>query len=367
MKLNRNQGPGTEPDAGSSIWVMADAETVRSVRTAFRGRRFAVRSLAGGVAGLREAVNAQPPAVLIVSDAGEGLDPEIESLVAEFAGEIRTIVVGRETSPERVVAAMRCGASDFLATPFRPAELRERVERLIAADRERSARRDDRLRRLERLCRRLTRARSEAGEREASLSRELNEVRESLAGRQADAAAAGELRGLLAGELELERLLRSGVEHLVARTGGTNAALFLPTDAGWRLGVYVRFDLPRATVQPALDRIAVEICPEIARQDHLLRFDDTREFAESLGGECGEALGRCGMIAWPCTSDGDCRAVFVLFRDADRGFDDPLASTIDSLRKVFAESISRAMRVHQRCRTSWPVDRDGADGTRGAD
>lgn len=367
MGLNRNQGHGTGPDGESSIWVMADAETVRSVRTAFRGRGFAVRALGGDAAGLRDEVSSRPPAVLIVADAGGGLDPEIESLVAEFAGEIRTIVVGRETSPERVVAAMRCGASDFLATPFRPAELRERVERLLAVDRERSTRRDDRVRRLERLCRRLTRARSEAGEREATLSRELNEVRESLAGRQADAAAAGELRGLLAGELELERLLRTGVEHLVDRTGGTNAAVYLPTDAGWRLGVYVRLDLPRATVKPALDRIAAEVCPEIARQDHLLRFDDTHEFAESIGGECGEALARCGMIAWPCTSEGECRAVFVLFRDAARGFDDPLASTIDSLRKVFADSIARAMRVHQRCRTSWPVDREGLDGSRGAD
>lgn len=359
MKLNRNRDTGL--DAGSSIWVLADAETVRSVRTAFRGRPFAVRSLTDP-AGLREAVSTATPAVLIVSDAGAGLDPEIESLVADLAGELRTIVVGRETSAERVVAAMRCGASDFLPTPFRPAELRERVERLLSTERDRSARRDDRLRRLEKLCRRLTRARTEAGEREASLSRELHEVRESLAGRQADAAAAGELRGILAGELDLEALLRTGVEHLIARTGGTNAAVYLPTDAGWRLGVYVRLDLPRASVQPALDRLAAEVCPEIAEQDHLLRFDDTREFAESIGGECGEALARCGMIAWPCTSDGECKAVFVLFRDADRPYGDALATTVDSLRKVFADSVARVLRVHHRSRQAWPVDREEHDG-----
>jgi len=364
MKLNRNRDTGL--DAGSSIWVLADAEIVRSVRTAFRGRPFAVRSLTDP-AGLREAVSTATPAVLIVSDAGAGLDPEIESLVADLAGELRTIVVGRETSAERVVAAMRCGASDFLPTPFRPAELRERVERLLSTERDRSARRDDRLRRLEKLCRRLTRARTEAGEREASLSRELHEVRESLAGRQADAAAAGELRGILAGELDLEALLRTGVEHLIARTGGTNAAVYLPTDAGWRLGVYVRLDLPRASVQPALDRLAAEVCPEIAEQDHLLRFDDTREFAESIGGECGEALARCGMIAWPCTSDGECRAVFVLFRDADRPYGDALATTVDSLRKVFADSVARVLRVHHRSRQAWPVDREEYDGGGGAD
>lgn len=361
MNVNRSHSSTNGANDGSSIWVLADADTVRTVRTAFRGRPFAVRSI-HDPAGLREAAAASPPAVLIVAESGAGLDPEIESLVAEFAGDVRTIVVGRESSAERVVAAMRCGASDFLPAPFRPAELRERVERLLSDDRERSARRDDRLRRLERLCRRLTRARSQAGEREASLSRELHEVRESLAGRQADAVASGELRGLLAGELELEPLLRTGVEHLVARTGGTNAAVYLPTDAGWRLGVYVRLDLPRATVQPALDRLAAEVCPEIARQDHLLRFDDTHEFAESIGGECGEALARCGMIAWPCTSDGECRAVFVLFRDANRPYGDALASTLDSLRKVFADSIARAMRVHHRNRATWPVDRDESRG-----
>ena len=129
MRLNRKRDTG--PEGGSSIWVLADAETVRSVRTAFRGRPFAVRSLTDPD-GLREAASTATPAVLIVGDAGSGLDPEIESLVAELAGELRTIVVGRETSAERVVAAMRCGASDFLPTPFRPAELgrascRERV------------------------------------------------------------------------------------------------------------------------------------------------------------------------------------------------------------------------------------------------
>jgi DNA-binding response OmpR family regulator len=366
MTMNRNHANRTGTERDSSIWVLADAETVRSVRTAFRGRPFAVRSI-HDLSGLREAAAASPPSVLIVAEGGAGLDPEIESLVAEFAGEVRTIVVGRESSAERVVAAMRCGASDFLPAPFRPAELRERVERLLSSERERTARREDRLRRLEKLCRRLTRSRTEAGEREASLSRELNEVRESLAGRQADAAAAGELRGLLAGELELEKLLRTGVEHLVARTGGTNAAVFLPTDAGWRLGVYVRLDLPRALVQPALDRLAAEVCPEIAQQDHLLRFDDTREFAESIGEECAESLGRCGMIAWPCTTGGECRAVFVLFRDAARPYDDALASTLDSQRKVFAESIARAMRIHHRNRAGWPVDRDGNDESRGSD
>lgn len=109
MKPNRNHDRDTGPDGDSSIWVLADSDTVRTVRTAFRGRPFAVRSLTDP-AGLREAVAATTPAVLIVADAGEGLDPEIESLVAEFAGELRTIVVGRETSAERVVAAMRCGA-----------------------------------------------------------------------------------------------------------------------------------------------------------------------------------------------------------------------------------------------------------------
>lgn len=361
MKLNRNDGNGTGPADGSSIWVLADAATVRSVRTAFRGRPFDIRPI-GDPAGLREAAASSSPAVLIVADTGHGLDPEIESLVAEFAGEVRTIVVGRETSAERVVAAMRCGASDFLPTPFRPAELRERVERLLSDERERSSRRDDRVRRLEKLCRRLTRARTEAGEREASLSRELSEVRESLAGRQADAAAAGELRGLLSGELDLESLLRTGVEHVVSRTGGTNAAVYLPTDAGWRLGVYVRLDLPRATVQPALDRLSAEVCAEIAQQDQLLRFDDTREFAESIGGDCGEALARCGMIAWPCTSDGECRAVFVLFRDADRPYGDALATTVDSLRKVFGDSVARVLRVHHRSRQAWPVDREEHDG-----
>ena len=54
--MNRNHANPTGPDAGSSIWVLADAETVRSVRTAFRGRPFAQLSLVAADASAAQAM-----------------------------------------------------------------------------------------------------------------------------------------------------------------------------------------------------------------------------------------------------------------------------------------------------------------------
>jgi len=358
-KNPRNERPeGPAPDRRVLV-VGGEPALVRSVRATLRGRGCPVETALDAEAARARLAADATPTVLLVVETAEGLDPAAELLIGEFAGEVRAIVLGRDATASRVVAAMRCGAIDFLEWPVRPAELRARVTEVLGSDPERIACRSERVRRLEALCRRLTRARSEAGEREASLARELDRTRETFAGRQADATAAGELRGLLAGELDLEQLIRTGVEHLMARIGASNAAVFLPTDAGWKLGAYVRLDLPRVLVQPALERLAAEACAEVAGQEHLLRFDDTAEFAESVGGDAGEAIARCTMIAWPCVHEGECRAVFFVFRDAERPFADSVAATADALRRVFAESIARLLRIHHRCRPAWPADLDG--------
>jgi hypothetical protein len=53
--------------------------------------------------------------------------------------------------------------------------------------------------------------------------------------------------------------------------------------------------------------------------------------------------------------------VFVLFRDAKRGFGDELATVIDCLRTVFAEQIATVLRVHHRASGGWPVERSDED------
>jgi hypothetical protein len=122
----------------------------------------------------------------------------------------------------------------------------------------------------------------------------------------------------------------------------------------------VNYDCPRQVAQPMLDRLASDVCPELSTVDELMRFEDSSDFVESLG--LGTTtLATSQIVAWPCFAKNDCLAVFVLFRDAKRGFGDELATVIDCLRTVFAEQIATVLRVHHRASGGWPVERSDED------
>ncbi len=58
----------------------------------------------------------------------------------------------------------------------------------------------------------------------------------------------------------------------------------------------------------------------------------------------------------PCSFDGECMAVLFLFRDAKEPFEDELAATLDSIRRIFAEQLSTVVRVHHRMEAEWPPE-----------
>ena len=296
--------------------------------------------------------------VVLLADANGAA--AFTQLVGRLAPSTKTMVLAEVVSVNAVTQAMQRGAVDFVAMPFNDTDFGNRLVAAIERSRD-ERRREDRVVRLKGICKRLSEARTEFSEHARALKDDLREAREGIAERMDEVAMTAEYRTILRQELDLEDLLRVGVEYLVGKTGPTNAAVFLPgSDGEWSLGAYVNCDCQRATAQPMLDRLASDLCPELARQDELMRFEDTVDFVTSIG-LTDAALTNCEMVAWPCNSNGDCLAIFMLFRNKAKGFEDGLATTIDALRGVFADQVATVLRVHHRATGGWPTEADDRD------
>ncbi|MFO0827295.1 MAG: hypothetical protein U0572_04010 [Phycisphaerales bacterium] len=348
---------GEAPPA-SALLIGADAELEFAVRhTASRCGVDLQTAAAGDEA--RSAILERRFDVVLLADRSPG-GASFLSLVARLAPTTKSLVLSATVSVKSVVEAMQRGAIDYVSLPLLDDDFGRRLVAAIERSRE-ERRREERVVRLKGICKKLSDARTQFEEQARSFEADLREMQASPPEPVEDAAVAAEYRSLLRQELDLENLLRVGVEYLVGKTGPTNAAVFLPSsDGDWSLGAYVNCDCSRSTAQPMLDRLASDLCPELARQDELMRFEDTADFVDSLG--LGDtSLGKCEMVAWPCIANGDCLAIFTLYRDKSKGFADSLAAVIDALRVVFAEQVATVLRIHHRSTGGWPAEADDRD------
>lgn len=355
--------PQAERGPPSALIVGGSPGLVGLVRSAAEPCGIEVMATERGDAARTAIVQRRYDVVLLVDDDdGEGVGTAgvFAQLVHRLAPTSKTMLLAERLSVDAILEAMRRGAVDYVQTPFEAKDFGSRLLAAVARSRD-DRDREERVLRLKGICKRLSRSRSRRSEEAKALSDDLRSVRDGMAERLDEVAMTAEYRTLLRQELDIDDLLRVGVEYLVGKTGPTNAAVFLPGgDGGWSLGAYVNCDCPRGVVQPMLDRLAEDLCPEMARLDELMRFEDSAEFTRSLAlGH--EPLERCEMVAWPCHSEGDCLAVFVLFRDGATGFADGLASVIDALRGVFAEQIRTVLRIHHRALGGWPAGSADAD------
>ncbi len=170
-----------------------------------------------------------------------------------------------------------------------------------------------------------------------------------------------EFKTLIKQELDVEDLLRTTLEYLLAQTGPTNAAVFLADQYdNFGLGAYVNYDCPRESISVLLEHLCQAVCPQMSGELEIVSFDDAREFAEWIGVDAA-FLGDSEVLAFSCHHRGDCLAVVVLFRSKKDPFDVNLASTIDLLRTAFAEQLANVIRVHHRAAPTWPEDEQPHD------
>ena len=292
----------------------------------------------------------------LVHDAladGRGFD-----LVAELdiAGRsLRCLVTSDHPDLAGAGAAFASGAIDYLGVGCDGAELRKRILRAAAVVR-RERDRDERVEHLREACRTLNGARREMSDRVSSLCDDLVDAYNDLAEQMTHVTLATEFRSLVQQELDVEALLRTTLEYMLSKTGPTNAAVFLPTGhADYSLGAYINYDIPRDTVDMLLDHLADIIAPRFASESDMILCRSDAELTRWIGDDASWLSGS-DLVSLTCRRKGEPLAVITLFRDRGHPFSDEVIDRFRVMSEIFAEQLSRIIRVHNRMlpEDQWP-------------
>lgn len=284
---------------------------------------------------------------------GDGLD--LARTLRTTSPATRAIVLSTEGTFDQVVEALRCGVIDVIDSGLDLDELATRIEADLAASRS-DAQRDRRLDQLKVVCKKLVEARQEVSDHLDRLCQDLVAAYEDVSVQMNEVATATEFRTLLRQELDVEDLLRTALEFLLAKTGPTNAAVFLPdASRNFELGAYVNYDCPRETITVLLNHLCRAVCPQMAEETEIVSFGDADAFAEWIGADASFVAG-CQVLAFSCMHEGKCMAVMVLFRNKAEPFEESMAVTLDILRGIFADQVANVIKVHHRSTGQWPKD-----------
>lgn len=308
-------------------------------------------------------------AVLVDAGLGDEAFSVCESL-REGPGGPAVVLYAERASLELATAAMRSGAFDLLSGEVGADEFADRIGKAL---RESSTRRaaGEREARLKKLCGKLDRARREVTGQVGDLCTDLAGAYKDLSDQIGELAMSGELNGLLRQELDIESLLRTFLEYLLAQVGSTNAGVFLPGSMGdYTLGAYINYDRPKATAESGLDEIAGVLGPAFEEDRFVVKLtrdaqmrERVGEFASCFDGQTVLAVG-CYDSADP--ENSECLAVLCLFRDRRTPFSARAVRTVQIASELFGRQMARVIRVHHRWADDeiWGADEpiDGLDG-----
>jgi len=173
------------------------------------------------------------------------------------------------------------------------------------------------------------------------------EIRETAADRTPQALAA-QFELLVRSELDVETLLRHVLEFVLANLGATNAAVFLPGSTGdYSLGAYVNYSCPKDAAEVLLDHLANVAAPNLEHTTGVIHIKTPEQLEARFGDSCGW-IGDCEMLAFTCRSEGECLAVFTLFRERSTPFGSDAAAMLGMLSDVFGHQLARVIRIHHR-------------------
>lgn len=170
---------------------------------------------------------------------------------------------------------------------------------------------------------------------------------------------ANEFGTLIRHELDIESLLRTTLEFVLAKCGPTNAAVFLPTTSGdYSLGAYVNYDCPRDTVDVLLDHLANVVAPRFECRQGIAHLTDRESLHEAIGDDAGW-LAESEVIAFACRHEDEPLAICLLFRDQATPYAACLMGQLATVGEMFAAQLARVIRIHHR---HLPKDKWGALG-----
>ncbi len=274
--------------------------------------------------------------------------------LADAARSLQTpvILVAKRASIDLASCAIQHGAADLIErSTTSDSDLAARLLALALRFRNRRIARSDGPRRLFRL-------RSDSSHHNPSLApqtlpdvSDLLHVPTERATHMKNVTNVSEFKGLIRGELDIEQLLRTTLEFVLARSGPTNAAVFLPTTSGdYSLGAYVNYDCPKETCDVLLDHLANAVAPRFENikegggMAHLTTEAALDEYLE----HDADWLKGSHVVGFPCTHGEETLAVFMLFRDQQSPFPQPLLEQVKLVGELFAAQLARVIHIHHR-------------------
>jgi DNA-binding response OmpR family regulator len=285
-----------------------------------------------------------------------GAATDLVRAAAERWPGVASVVVADQPTIQGAIESMRSGAADLVPTALGAEEFRARIAAAVARARARQAA-DARLEKLKRLCRRLNTGREEVSKQVGSLCNDLALAFQDLSEQMVQMSATGEFAGLIRQELDIESLLRTALEFILAKAGATNAAVFLPSGASgggggdYALGAYVNYDCPKDTADVLLEHMAGVVAPKFEETQGVQVFateDELTAFLEERGGEQAPWITDSTVVAFACRHEGECLAVVTLFRDKRTPFPEPVIATLGTVADLFARQLGRVIHMHHR-------------------
>ncbi len=260
---------------------------------------------------------------------------------------VMAVAITGEATLKLAMDAMREGAIDLISEQHSD---QDNTQRIIAAAQKSAAQRGPRTtRRLEDVCRTLNDARNEVTEQVGSMCDDLVQAYEQITEQIDRVRVSSEFGAIVRQELDLEDLLRTVLEFLLAKVGSTNSAVYLPASSGeYSLSAYVNYDCPRESGETMMEHLADVVPPAIENQAGIVVLDTNDKLLTAFG-EHGKWLEDYGGVAFAChDEEGECLAVAFLFRDAHNPFGPEALQTLSAIAPVFAEQLARIVRVHCR-------------------
>lgn len=274
---------------------------------------------------------------------GHGFD--LVRLIESSSQHTKTIMLADRPLVTDAVDAMRSGAVDLLAVPIAEAELLAAV--VSAVDKARHDRkRTEKAEHLKSLCKKLHTSQQKMAENVDSLSTDLIDAYGDLEShQQAEPAGFAEQ---ISNDLDIESLLRKSLEHMLALTGPTNAAVFLPCNhSDFNLGAYVNYDCPRDTVDVLLDQLADLLAPNLQGLEGVVSLSGGDEISAFLGDDAGW-LTDYEVVAFSCRADDESLAVIAFFRELGRDFSPETTAELKSMGDLLADQLAKVVRIHHR-------------------
>lgn len=269
---------------------------------------------------------------------------------------------------ELAARAMRNGACDVLDARLTGTDLvlrlAEGLRRTIML-RARDERSKQRVHRLLRLCRHLSTAREEVARQVGSLCNDLAGAYRDLTEKMVTSTVSSEFSAIVRQELDLEDLLRTVLEYVLAKVGATNAAIFLPASSGdYTLGAYVNYDCPKDTSEVLFDHLADALAPKFSGERMIATYNTASELTRKLG-DHAQWISDSALMVAPCRAatpgqPEECLAIIALFRDRRSPFGEDLTPLMRIISDLFARQLARVIHCHHR---HLPKDKWGMPGS----